>query len=68
MNMKELFGLVVEFETNEDDQFSPPAFLLNLDDEQLEAARDVAERIRMHMEDVLNYRQDMEEYNDVAAQ
>lgn len=50
----------------EDDHGANPAFLLNQEDDNLQAALDIVERMKLHLEDVINYRQDMEEYADVA--
>lgn len=66
MNRRDIIDGLIEHEVNEEDIGSNPAFLLNINDDDLEQARDMVERMKMHIEDVINYRHDMEEYNDVA--
>lgn len=53
------------WEVIEADSGTTPAFLMHQDDDDLQRALDIIARMKMHIEDVLSYRRDMEEYNDV---
>jgi hypothetical protein len=67
MKLGDLMTALVEWEVNEEDGFTTPAFVIDCSDEELERARDFIERAKMHIEDVINYRHDMEEYHDVTS-
>lgn len=66
MKVGEIITNLHDWEVQEADFGQSPAFLLNQEDHALQAALDIVERMKMHLEDVINYRHDMEEYNDVA--
>lgn len=66
MKIGEIISNLHDWEVQEADFGQTPAFLLMQDVDDLQAALDIVERMKMHLEDVVNYHHDMEEYNDVA--